>query len=193
MKVTKEQILNMAINLFKRDGFEQVTIEMICSECGVTKGSFYHHFKSKNDLLLDFYDNTPNYAFSRAGELLKLSSPIEQLWRLLEYEIDKTVELGPDLLHHMLLIDIQQGNNLLNPFAFENNFKKNEKLKDYSKLFMDIIEKGQQVGEIRKGKPQDLMFSYISGLLGVAMNWSAGGGVFDEKKELYRLFRIVFI
>lgn len=56
MECMKEKILNQAIKMFKEKDFGKVSIDEICDECGVTKGSFYHHYKSKNDLLISYYN-----------------------------------------------------------------------------------------------------------------------------------------
>ena len=180
--------MEKAIQLFKAEGFEHVTVDRICQECNVSKGSFYHHFPSKNDILLCFYDSTSTHALSMTLELLELTSPINQLWKVFEDSIDRTIALGADLLKHMLLLDIQRGNSLLNPYGFEQD----KELQEFANLVKNIIKRGQSVGEIRVGEPKDLIFAYISGLLGVAMNWSASGGGYDEKAELYRLFCIIF-
>lgn len=187
MKTTKEQIIEQAISLFKTEGYENVSVDKICQACDVTKGSFYHHFASKNDILLNFYNSEYSYAMSMSSELLCLQSPKQQLWRVLEFSIDKTIDLGADLLKQLLILNILQGGNVLTQYSQDL-----PEVQEYNNLVMRLIEKGQEAGEIRNGSSSDLLFAYISGLLGVAMNWSASGGKYDEKQELLRLFEIIF-
>ena len=47
---TRERIVHAARRLFNRHGFEQVSIDRVMSEAGLTRGGFYHHFDSKDDL-----------------------------------------------------------------------------------------------------------------------------------------------
>jgi AcrR family transcriptional regulator len=47
---TRERIIASARGLFNRRGFEQVTIDDLMKEAGLTRGGFYHHFKSKDEL-----------------------------------------------------------------------------------------------------------------------------------------------
>ena len=47
---TETAILNSALELMRRDGFDAVTVRDICTHAGITTGAFYHHFKSKEDL-----------------------------------------------------------------------------------------------------------------------------------------------
>ena len=48
---TKERIFQAAKNILQRSGYENLSIKNICEEAGVSNGSFYHHFKTKDDLL----------------------------------------------------------------------------------------------------------------------------------------------
>jgi len=49
---SKTQLLNAALNVIRAKGYSATTIDDICHAAGVTKGSFFHHFKSKDDLAL---------------------------------------------------------------------------------------------------------------------------------------------
>jgi TetR/AcrR family transcriptional regulator, transcriptional repressor for nem operon len=47
---TRARIVTSARALFNRHGFDQVTIDQVMAHAGLTRGGFYHHFKSKQDL-----------------------------------------------------------------------------------------------------------------------------------------------
>ncbi|AIF48037.1 TetR/AcrR family transcriptional regulator [Dyella japonica] len=47
---TRARIVESARRLFNRHGFQQVTIDQIMAEAGLTRGAFYHHFESKDEL-----------------------------------------------------------------------------------------------------------------------------------------------
>lgn len=49
---SKTRLLNATLNIVRAKGYTATRIEDICAEAGVTKGSFFHHFKSKEDLAL---------------------------------------------------------------------------------------------------------------------------------------------
>jgi TetR/AcrR family transcriptional repressor of nem operon len=48
----RENIVNAATTVFHRAGFNGCTVEDITNAAGAPKGSFYNHFKSKEQLLL---------------------------------------------------------------------------------------------------------------------------------------------
>ena len=49
--VTREKLVKSATELIRRNGYTATTIDDICERSGVTKGGFFHHFKSKEDLV----------------------------------------------------------------------------------------------------------------------------------------------
>lgn len=58
-KETKERIFKAAKEILKKDGYENLSIKKICEEAGVSNGSFYHHFKTKDDLLSYYIEEQP--------------------------------------------------------------------------------------------------------------------------------------
>jgi TetR/AcrR family transcriptional repressor of nem operon len=49
---SKAKLLDATIKVVRTKGYNAMRIEDVCAEAGVTKGSFFHHFKSKDDLAL---------------------------------------------------------------------------------------------------------------------------------------------
>lgn len=59
-KETKERIFQAAKRILQKSGYENLSIKNICEEAGVSNGSFYHHFKTKDDLLSYYIEEQPN-------------------------------------------------------------------------------------------------------------------------------------
>jgi len=49
---TQNAIINSALELFSKNGYDATSVADICSKANVSKGAFYHHFSSKQDLFL---------------------------------------------------------------------------------------------------------------------------------------------
>jgi TetR/AcrR family transcriptional repressor of nem operon len=49
---SKTKLLDAALKVVRTKGYTATRVEDLCAEAGVTKGSFFHHFKSKDDLVL---------------------------------------------------------------------------------------------------------------------------------------------
>lgn len=48
----KGKLLDAALYVIRAKGYAATTVDDICRQAGVTKGSFFHHFKSKDDLAI---------------------------------------------------------------------------------------------------------------------------------------------
>jgi TetR/AcrR family transcriptional repressor of nem operon len=46
----KTKILDAALGVVRAKGYEATTVDDLCAAAGVTKGAFFHHFKSKEEL-----------------------------------------------------------------------------------------------------------------------------------------------
>jgi AcrR family transcriptional regulator len=53
---TRTKIMEAAIKLFSNYGYNKASVDDICAEAGISKGAFYHHFKSKQGLFLALLD-----------------------------------------------------------------------------------------------------------------------------------------
>lgn len=53
---TKGRLLQAALNLFSKHGYERATIDDIVHEAGFSKGAFYVHFESKEDLFWTMFE-----------------------------------------------------------------------------------------------------------------------------------------
>lgn len=59
-KETKAKIFRAAKHILQKQGYEQLSIKNICEEAGVSNGSLYHHFKTKDDLLSYYIEEQPS-------------------------------------------------------------------------------------------------------------------------------------
>ena len=48
----KQQIVDVALELFGKNGFHGVSVNVIAKACGISKGLMYNYFDSKEDLLV---------------------------------------------------------------------------------------------------------------------------------------------
>jgi len=108
----RDRILEAAYELFARHGIQAVGVDEIIRQANVAKATFYHHFPSKDDLVLDFLnlreerwtlDWIEREARRRAdtpeGQLLTIFDLFDEWFRREDFEADSFVnvllELGP--------------------------------------------------------------------------------------------------
>ena len=60
VETDEDPIFRAAKQILKKKGYEELSIKNICEEAGVSNGSFYHHFKTKDDLLSYYIEEQPS-------------------------------------------------------------------------------------------------------------------------------------
>ena len=95
---TKQEILKTASRLFLERGFENVSIEDVVTEVNLTRGAFYHYFKSREDLFinvktLDFNENNP---FALVKEKKELNA-LEKLLYVLKSDVRQRLKSDDSL------------------------------------------------------------------------------------------------
>jgi AcrR family transcriptional regulator len=97
---TRARIVDAARRLFNRHGFEQVTIDRIMAEAGLTRGAFYHHFGSKTQLYAEavasFATCNP-FAIRTAGDAGRIGDPRRLARMLVDIYLSDEVLENPDL------------------------------------------------------------------------------------------------
>jgi len=83
--VRKNELLDTAERLFITRGFQQTTINDIREEIGIAKGTFYHYFKSKDEILDAIIERIIEDDLVRAKEIAQdeTLSPPQKLYHIL--------------------------------------------------------------------------------------------------------------
>jgi AcrR family transcriptional regulator len=69
--VRRKELLDTAMGLFMQDGYERASVEMITAAVGVSKGTFYHYFDSKQDLLADLGNEYSDFIFTHVEQEMR--------------------------------------------------------------------------------------------------------------------------
>lgn len=67
---SRAAIFGAALDLFQERGYEATTMRAIADRAGVSLGSSYHYFPSKEHLVLEFYQHTHELHLAAIGPLL---------------------------------------------------------------------------------------------------------------------------
>ena len=52
-KLTRAKLVDAALQLFSTSGYDHATVDEISQEAGYSKGAYYFHFSTKDDILLE--------------------------------------------------------------------------------------------------------------------------------------------
>jgi AcrR family transcriptional regulator len=187
---TKQQILENSIELFKLWGYENTSINMICDACGITKKSFYYHYASKDDLILEYYDAKSSNVLNIMPEIMRLDSYRERIWRLSEFYIDASEWLGADLLRALFVTDSKNG---LKTFAPDISGTGGD-LSMVFKMNIEYAKLAQESGELnRNADGETMVWLFNTALIGVIIDWASKNGSYDIYESARRAFDAVFL
>ncbi len=84
----KGRLMRAAAHLFKNKGYERTTVRELGAAVGIQSGSLFHHFKSKEAILLCVMEETIVINIARMHEALKhAQDPKAKLLALIECEL----------------------------------------------------------------------------------------------------------
>ncbi|MFO1490069.1 MAG: TetR/AcrR family transcriptional regulator [Kiritimatiellia bacterium] len=87
-----EKLAASAFTLFADAGINEVNLDEVAAHAGVTKGSVYHHFKSKKEVILAACDHYYGSWTARIREeMALLSDPVDQLEAVLAFSVRSCV------------------------------------------------------------------------------------------------------
>lgn len=143
MRVVKEhderrnEIINTAAVLFMEKGYDRCSINDILNKIGIAKGTFYHYFKSKEDVLDAAVDKMSEQIFAQVQEISRKKEipPADRIIKILlatraqdqagEALVEEMHKSSNALLHQKTLVSII---TMLTP------------------IFTDIVEEGNAAG-----------------------------------------------
>ncbi len=84
---SKTRLLDATIKVVRTKGYHATRVEDVCAEAGVTKGSFFHHFKSKDDLALAAVERwkESTTAFFGNAPYHQAADPLDRVLAYLEF------------------------------------------------------------------------------------------------------------
>lgn len=86
---TKQQLLAAAQKLMLSKGYPATTLDEICVAAGVTKGSFFHYFASKEHLGKAVLEHFVNHLFQtmQTAPFVKKRDPLERVYGYVDFVI----------------------------------------------------------------------------------------------------------
>ncbi len=94
----RTKILKSALSVIRAKGYAATSVDDLCSGAGVTKGAFFHHFKSKEDLAVaaaDFWAVTTGEFFAGAPYHVH-SDPLDRVLGYLDMRKAMLIGAVPD-------------------------------------------------------------------------------------------------
>jgi len=85
---TRQRILDAAREMFVRNGYEATTMRAIADKLDYTATAIYHHFRSKDELMMELAVTDFRALASAFGQIGRIEDPIERLQKVGEAYVD---------------------------------------------------------------------------------------------------------
>ena len=179
---TKRKLLEAAKRIVCEKGLVNTSIEEITKACGVSNGTFYTYFKSKEDVVFalsrEMYQEIYEMAQAHDGSFME---------RLVFYMIN----FSGCIEKSSLKLCQEWVRNTVDPDLVENPDDKNKLAMDLESM-RGMLQKGVERGELKQDTPVDaLSHTLVDLIYGEMLCWDMSGGAysFEERtREFCSLF-----
>ncbi|XVG95863.1 TetR/AcrR family transcriptional regulator [Eubacteriales bacterium KG127] len=109
----REKILAAATKLLEDNTFGDISLAKIASEAGISKGSVYYYYKTKDDILYDVADSNLANMYEELERWVSDKNKNTSLPRLIKYVIERGVIGSGRNLRLNLTADAANGNDII--------------------------------------------------------------------------------
>jgi AcrR family transcriptional regulator len=159
---TKRKIIDVALELFHRQGFAATTMEQIADTADVAKGTLYNHFSTKEAIVGEYMRRTVRENEPDAVKFFKeLPDTRSRLYVFME-KIAEWTELNKEIV------------GIYVSYRMQNLFRPQDEREGsgFESLLAKIIGHGQASGELRKNISQEKLVKYFEVLHAMTLrNW----------------------
>ncbi|WP_232676203.1 TetR/AcrR family transcriptional regulator [Nocardioides sp. R-C-SC26] len=160
---TRSHLVSSALRLFEEHGFDRTSLQQIVGDANLTKGAFYHHFESKEDLLWRIQDEY--LETQREGALAvveKGGDPLDQLRALVQLSLEGVAE------HRAHVAIFQQERRHL---TGERLIEVTRKRDEVETIFRSVVQAGIDAGRFRSDVSARIVTFGILGMCAWAFQW----------------------
>ena len=182
----KNQILDAAASVFARSGFSKARMDDIATESGLSKGTLYWYFNSKDEIILAMVDRLFEREFADLEALKQADGTAIQ--RMAEF----TDFLIQDLSQYIELI----------PIVYEylslsfRDITIRQTLRDYSRSYLEllipIIQQGIDQGEFRQADASEVAISIGAIIEGTILLWVYDSETIQVEKHIRSGINLLF-
>ena len=183
-EIRTEEIVQAAVKEFLERGYEGASMDNIARRASLSKGGLYHHFRSKDEILI--YANQ------------KLSVPEEEIFR--KVLLNRSMEKGlKEFISEYVSYWMNNTDNLKFYFLSMVKAFEDDKLSDLYRRYAEdvfemlesMFEMGMQNREFREHNPSGRSMALISAINGMLGYMMLGAG--PSGHEIINYFQKVFI
>jgi TetR/AcrR family acrAB operon transcriptional repressor len=181
---TRKNLLNAALAIFSRKGFESTRLEDIAQAAGVTRGAIYHHFGGKEELFIALLDDASAISNKAIQQAVKEGgSLLQMLSRIIVYTFNLLED--DNRFRQVMALSISTTN------LEELAKRKYKEAEDLVENISQALTGGVDSGELRPDlDPKNAARALLAYQNGLAMLWFSNRDVFSVKDNAEALAQI---
>lgn len=154
---TRKKITLVAMDLFKKQGFDSTTMEQIANEADIAKGTLYNHFPVKEAILAEYVQRETKELMPRALRLLQeLPDTRSRLITLLRKGVEWMEQyLNNDIYEKYFIYRMQTVVQAIKNPGLRSGF---------NTVLEQFIRMGQEAGEIRQDVPVKVLSNQLEAI-----------------------------
>jgi AcrR family transcriptional regulator len=161
-----DAIVDIAVQVFLRRGYDGASLDQVAAAAGITKASIYYHADGKEALLARGAGRALDALFAVLAEPAALEG--RQIDRL-KHVIRRTVEITVKRLPEVALLLRVRGNTETERWILEQRRR-------FDRLVAKIVSEAQAKGQIRADIEAGLVTRLLFGMLNSITEWYRPGG-----------------
>ena len=139
--MTRDDILESAAQVFRQKGFHGASMADIADAVELKKASLYHHFESKQEILVELLDRALEMVTVQMGAVLALDIPSDEKLRRAMHSYLQTLSEQGDLVF-VLLLEYRS----LEPELYARHVPNRDR---FEKMWRDLIQDGVDPGSFQ--------------------------------------------
>ena len=174
---TKNTLFNTAMDLFRKHGYDNVTIQQICRESNVTRNAFYYYFESKEALMSSYFENIPDFTQALLTNILSLPNDWEKLWYIFETHLKLIESEGLSICRAFIKVNMDGSGSFLTQYDVSET------------VSIPLLHSCQSLGLVRNMmEPKQLIYLATRMIAGILLTWCAKYGNFPLIAEAKNAF-----
>jgi AcrR family transcriptional regulator len=167
-----ESLLAVAVEVFGKRGYDGTSMDDLARAAGITKSSFYHHVKGKEELLRRSLDRALGGLFAALEAAEAGSGPaVERLEGLLRGSVAVLIS---ELPHVTLLLRVR-GNTETERSALARR-------REFEHRVTALVAAAEAEGDLRRGADPALTARLLFGLINSLTEWYRPGGELGDRE-----------
>lgn len=181
-RAKRDQILDIAVAAFRRRGYAGTSIGDISRELQLTKGSLYHYFRDKEDILFSCHERSLDHLLSTTRAVRRAHPHAESALRELIHE------------HAGIMVEEFRGTALALEVGALTGLRLRRVVSrrdEYEGTLRGLIEEGVRSGAFRPVEPKLAAFAILGAINWMARWYRDDGGASPD--EIGRFFADLFL